>query len=435
MKILLNGLIIYIVLLCILLLNPKKTEAGGLFNPVIGTKTIGRLAVVADPDDTSTIFKNPAGILNVGSFKADISLSGLHRSRNYIRKNDDGTTEPEVSTLKPYGWMPFLGVVSNTGIKDLKVGFAAYTPYNATVRFPKNGSQRYQITDVFMVAAYFTPAVAYSINEYIQIGMGLSYIYAIADYKKALYIGELSDEDGWVSIEGKGNAFTFNAGAIINLSDSISLAFTYIHKAKLLFKGNLRLQVPESLQSFVPENSTNGSAAVNFPSVLITGFKLELTDKLTLTSDFYWIQHNSYKEFVVNLDKPLAGIEEFKQEVNASNCWSLGLGIKYYILKTLNFTSGIIWDTTPYPDEKYTLMNSDNDKLAAGLGFNYKFNNGFELSFALARIMYMERVIENNEIRPTFEIEGFVKYEADFTANGTEKAYSDLLSIQLSWEM
>ena len=270
----LNKIFIFIFIIILSINYKSKIYAGGIMSPLIGSKMVGKMAYCANPLDTTTIYHNPAGLLNIGKLRIDIGTTALLSHTSYVRINDDLTKEKPVSPDPPYGAMPFIGIGANLKEYNLAFGIAFYMPHNISGNYPKNGSQRYFITHGGINTGNITPTFAYAPFEFLKIGVGLSFIGGFVDFERAYFLGDYGyGEDGWINMDGTSLDFGFSIGAIVIPHKDFLVGLVYLSQTDLEFEGNLQITLPEKTvniansflsedQHLVQNSKVNGRQAV-----------------------------------------------------------------------------------------------------------------------------------------------------------------------------
>jgi long-subunit fatty acid transport protein len=210
------------VVVCVVLMSAAGgAQAAGYFVGEIGPKATGRGgAFVANPDDPTAMWLNPAGLSNIKGAQVFVNGSLVRLNQQFTRscrptcapyayQRTYGDTslsvpvhpragpllegdEKDRSTLGLGGFGESAGTVRNRGvgrlvpflsmafggdmwgIPGLGIGVAVYGPNTGQVDYPKDGPQRYSVQKSVPLEAFAEAAVAYRFNRYFGLGMGLA---------------------------------------------------------------------------------------------------------------------------------------------------------------------------------------------------------------------------------------------------------------------
>ena len=195
-------------------------SAAGYVVSEIGTKAIGRSgAFVANPDDPTAMWLNPAGLAGVPGAQVYMTNTLVRLNQTYSRTcepscaptpydkdygdgravvarhpQDTGSPADGFSGDKPSlgNRGDSVGTVSNQslgrnvqffsmslngellGVPGLGMGMAVYGPNTSGVRYPAAGPQRYSVQESIPLEILVEGALAYRFNRYFAVGLGLA---------------------------------------------------------------------------------------------------------------------------------------------------------------------------------------------------------------------------------------------------------------------
>ncbi len=265
--------IISIAIAAALLAIPTTVNAGGILLPGLGAQGQARAgAMAAKADDPSALFHNPAGfakqtgtVIHIGANLLDYSMQ-YQRSGVYEATGEDlafegqpyGLVEEEGAPavgVGPFQSTPYLGISTDFG-QDLPVrfGFGFFAPhsyadrsYGADYEFDADVDEapppgRYDIVSQEAVIIYPSVAVAYSVNDKLDIGVRASW--GLGQVKATTYLWGIRNYAEWVARDGlfeidvKDNFMpTFAVGALFRPTPSFEFGLTYDHGVTLEGKG------------------------------------------------------------------------------------------------------------------------------------------------------------------------------------------------------
>ena len=472
------------------LLYSYTVFAGGFTIPLVGSRMSGQAAFGAYPDDTSAIYHNPAGLSLIKGLRLDLSgtliITGTEYSRADFPKLNNDANPPEFDTssepsgicsskedqpdfydsdgyvtspcyqkkilpLRKWGTIPFAGLAYNPDIAGLSFGLGIYSPNNATAAFPEDGAQKYSVIDGSIVTIYTTPTIAYKPHPAVSLGLGISYVMAKAQYKRAFWIPDsfstINPDEIMVNLDSNSTTTAWDAGIIlfpgelIDILKGFQVAFTYTSKVPLEFEGKLDVTgAGDALGGMLEEGYEEGkiisrkaSAEFTIPDIYKFSLGLNIGNNSWIGTDIYWAHYSLYKDLTIKLKEPLGDLTEIKDEKNSFDCWSIAFGGKYSPVNNIDLRLGVFYDQSPYPDNTYTILSPDADKAAISSGFSYRTDQNIEFNVSYMILVYKDRIIRDSKIRPSLDINGTV-FTAPFSGNGDVKdKISHVLGAQLAY--
>lgn len=239
--------------------------------------------------DSTALWWNPAGLAVVDNTSFLVEGAPVLATVNWDRPNPDygiidrdrdGVADPGENgapgetydysgkqTLKFFGVVPFAGVKSNFGVKNLGVGAGLAVPYahsgNAT---EPDGIGRYQVREGNIQTIYGMLGAAYDINDVVSVGVTGAFYHNTwdvnTDTESVSAIYDAAVEGGFGSVAGywqdadlenpgyatnldfkklTDSGVTFNAGVYLHPKDTWALSLSYNHGAKLQNTGDVAI--------------------------------------------------------------------------------------------------------------------------------------------------------------------------------------------------
>ncbi|MFH2009661.1 MAG: outer membrane protein transport protein, partial [bacterium] len=366
------------------------------------------------------------------------------------RPRDPYTGDYRSAYPKGFGILPYAGLTGRFGLKRWTFGLAAYSPHNATGAFPdcerdaqgaptdcSMAPQRFHAQYGTINTIYITAAAAFEPIPGLAIGVGVSAVRAAITLDRSLWLGGPNGMASlWWNGEGRLNlsastwSAAFNAGLLWDIGATLApgnrwlkglrIGFSYSSQTKFRFKDDLSLY-SEALYLLIEENAgcrkgsadrqeviCKAEADFTFPQLVRFGVNWQITKEWDVGFDVFWQDYSVYKEIRVNIPTPLtltgtdtevSGTAEPKDSVDS---WSFALGVQYAPLwaKGLELRMGVIYDQSPYPDETYTLLSPDADKIGWSFGVSYLFKFGLEIGAGYIMLRYLDRIVRNSKIVP-----------------------------------
>ena len=309
-----------------ILLPALPADAGGFHITIVGVRRTGMMANIANPDDVTALFHNPAGL-------ADLPGSQLHLSSGVTMLNNATTLQqldparfPEVNPKgcgqagaaacpfpvdsegyytqnfepeKYTGVIPYLGYSQNLGfisdrLRGLTVSAAAYAPNAYGASLPQGAPTAYFIMDGLFLVAAATVGAGWRINDIVSVGANLSYNYLRLGFSQKFSTADVLTDPGQppdgvalaaqgligdlgMDFSGTDHGFGWGLGVLITPRPWLVFGLTYSGQTAARFEGALELT---GVGSTTRPNVKTFSAEELKP--LVNGFNTKLPTDLTV---------------------------------------------------------------------------------------------------------------------------------------------------------
>jgi long-chain fatty acid transport protein len=323
-----------------LVLVPASVLAGGLEFPDLGTTAIGRgTAMAAKADDPSAFYYNPAGLSKSSGFFYLLGANLVLQDLTFTRAGS-GTEIPVSENLTKwdpdmdYSAGPAAGVPFRPTSSDAKLGPAPMlvlgygfelpqeqvlsvslgliTPSAfGSPQFPKNGPQRYMLTEANFLLAYPGIGLSYSLNRYLRLGAVFLSGFAILRQSQAVRLQPMSGDPDFNEDAG-GDAYmdvtatdgfvpTAIFGVLSQPLDWLEVGATLKLPAKVLAEGTIDLTPPtdDFPQAALLKGADEIELAQEFPLSVRLGARF-IHEKFDAELDFVWEKWSSLKGFDVH---------------------------------------------------------------------------------------------------------------------------------------
>ena len=276
---------------CALTALPPELTAGGFHISILGARRTGMMTNIADPDDGTALFHNPAGLadqggtrLHLGSgltfLKSDFSLMALDPDR-FPEVNpkgcggeskepcpwpidDEGYYEDSISPERYFGAIPYLGVSQGLGdffesLDGLTVSLAAYAPGAYGAFLPEDAPTAYFVTEGMFITAAVTAGVGWRIHDMVSVGLSASYNYLYLGYAQKFSTQDALAPAGkapgfdarmaqailgdlLLEYSGKDHGFGLGGGVLINPLDWLALGASFSWWTSPRFEGDVSVR-------------------------------------------------------------------------------------------------------------------------------------------------------------------------------------------------
>ncbi|OGD18469.1 MAG: hypothetical protein A2W03_04935 [Candidatus Aminicenantes bacterium RBG_16_63_16] len=413
------------VLICLVLGRAPVSQGAGflIYEHGAAAMAMGG-AFVAVANDPSAVFHNPAGIAFLKGTQVSVGTTLIWSASQLTLPNYPVASQREWEQVKQTFYPSTLYLTQSMGDR-VTLGFGFFTPYGLGAEWPKENPLRYLGYKDDMKTFFFNPVVAVKLTDNVSAGFGVSYIYSTVMFKlvdlldfTALRLGKY---DAPASLEGDGNAWAFNAGLLYK-TDKLSLGFNWRSQFDIKYSGDLTLDtslVPAPVRPAVPTSAV-GETTFRFPNIFGVGLAYNATEKLLLSADFHYINWKRFDRYVVTFDNPKIATMDIEQ--NWDNSWLLRGGIQYAFSPKFALRGGLIYDTTPQPEEVTDPLLPDANRFALTGGFGINLTGHLVLDLAYQYEPFNDRTVPNRHVLQVGSIN---------LGEGTYKTTANLLGVSL----
>jgi long-chain fatty acid transport protein len=360
-------------------------------------------AFVAQADDPSAVYYNPAGILQLDGTQVSAGMSVIKPHASF--KTDGNRATP---LLGPYAG-PSAG--ATTSIKDVTFwipnaymtqkmndrwgfGFGAFANFGLSTEWPEDWEGRFIVGGVKaeINTLSVNPVVAFKPIEKLTLSAGpvLQYLDIALKYRMPVAAGIGAPEAG-VKLTGDDWDWGWNAGLLYSITDTLKFGASYRSQIKhKIERGDIKFS-PEGANGF---SNTKGDAPITLPAIAYLGLAWS-PKPLTLEFDLQWTQWSTFDKLEVNFDQPLAGVVSgLEREKNWKNVWAYRFGAQYTLNEYLDLRAGVIYDKSPIPDSTLDPLIPSGDRWLYCLGFGTHYQS-FTFDFAYNYLQDESRKFNN----------------------------------------
>jgi long-chain fatty acid transport protein len=474
----------YLVFATLLLLgfqNPLHASGFALIEMNASGQGNAYAGAAVGTNDASTIFFNPAGMMNfngdqlviAGHYiapQADFSNDGSSLAQGYgtfwpvptngtalMGDDDDGGQSAFVPNLY---WAKSIN-------DTLKFGLGFNSPFGLAVEYDDDWVGRYHAVESDLKTININPSLAYRVNDRVVIGGGLNVVFADVILTSAIDMGSVcvagltpgagpagalgtceftgaapQEFDGFGDLTGDNFddlGYGFNLGLTFAVSEQTKIGVSYRSEVEINVEGEADFTIPAG--SAALDGVIGGSLDPVSGDRLFDNVDLEATvdlpasfsvsvahtvGKFTWLADWTRTGWSSFEELRIKYDSTVQPDTVTTEDWDDTNRYSFGLDYQYsnkMILRT-----GVALDETPVPSsERRTPRLPGNDRTWLSFGLSYLINPQMSVDFGYSHLFVDDAKIEN-------------VYESDFatlehTLQGEYEADVDILSAQLNWNL
>lgn len=399
----------------------------GIRQPEQGAAAIGQNdAFVAQADDPSAIYYNPAGLIQVTGTR---TLSGAYFNGPEATYNGSGTgagtgkgAQDQINIVSHFY------VVSDFGMEWFRAGLGIFTPFGQSVDWGNNNSFRYVTTRAGLRMVDLNPTVSFKILDNLFFGAGYDFYYCDADVRRALpfvipgvgFLGE-----GNFRFEGHGEGSGFNVGTMWKIDEQNTIGVSYRSRVDVEFDGHVKVsQIPGAL-GLGSKVKQHARSEFNFPDIVQMGYAFWLNPRWKLELDGDWTHWDvtSGQNLKSQGLKGTFGLTQaqLKTKLNWEDSWIVALGTQYEVKTNLFLRGGWYFSQNSVPNKTFSPTVADGDRVGVSAGLGYKWKK-VKLDVAYQFNVTLDRDVKNN-----------VGASVGQSVNGKYESYSQGGSVSLGY--
>ena len=394
-----------------LLLSPSLLYAvgsAGFENASYSAKTLSQAnAVVARPQDPSTILFNPAGLVDLPGVEVMGNLQGLNM-RTFHTNKATGDFNQNLGQLI---LLPSFFMSANPGkLLDDRVafGFGMNSPYGLSTKFPSIGMARYTGYNNYLKMIATTMSGAVRITDSLSIGAGATnywvYKYGqILNYPNANILSTPGLADGRALIETDGFGWGWNIGLLAKPSPKHHFGFSFRSKSDVDVNGQVKIDnlISGLAQGYdtAPHFVSGAHSQLHLPQNFTFGYAYIPSDKWSAEFDFGITGWSIFKDQDYEFDRnnaTLRGLGTIPRYYEDS--WSFNWGGHRKISDRMDLQGGFFFYQAAAPKKHFDNFLPDANRYGWTFGTSYQVTKNLSLDLNYLFILYARRAISNPQI-------------------------------------
>lgn len=373
----------------------------------LGTAFAG---AAADTPDASTVYYNPAGMVNLTrpeiyfgatllNPRADFdntgstytAPAGLGGATSALTGTDNGNPfDPEILP-QLYGVLP----VNN----QLAVGIGINAPFGLADQYDSGWIGRYNSTDSELKSIDIQPSAAYRFNNWLSVGAGVNIQYVYANLKSHIPAPAAGApnpaNDGSVKLEGDDWGVGYNLGLQFQPTDMTKIGLTYKTAVNHELEGDVDRTNPISALlggasgAFITDE---GAAKLSLPDIASLGVSQQIDDRWTVLGSVNWYGWSAFDNIPTDSDALSGGGAETPQ--NYENTWGFAVGARYKLNDKWLLKAGFQYDQTPTVTSDRSTRVPDGDRMWFAGGFTYSMTPQIDLDVSGAYVNVKEEKVD-----------------------------------------
>ena len=350
----------------------------------MGTGFAGRSS---SADDASTVYGNPAGMARLKQEQVSAGAALL------VAKTDISHTRSTFGGKEDGDMVPLTAVPMGYYVKPIDehwaFGVGFYVPFGLITDYGSGFAGRYFANKSKIQVMTFQPTVSYAFNDKVSIGFGPT-INRID--------GELTSQvpnaftpgtnDGKVKISGDDTAIGFNAGILVQATDSTRVGLTYHSKVSYNLKGTTKVTGGTFSLLGLSGQSYDAKLGLDTPESVDFSVTHQLNDDWTLYAGSTWTRWSRLKDITVqnsDVSPRLGGsLSTITEEQNWHDTWAHAIGAAYQLNPQWVLRTGLSVDQSPTNNTNRSprIPTGDRTAISFGAGWTPVSNMTIDLAYS-----------------------------------------------------
>jgi len=348
---------------------PGIAMANGFAINEQGSKALGMGgAFVAQADDPTAIYYNPAGITQLDGTQMSVGISMISPRATFYSDRTGESTDAEKKDF----FIPNLYVTHKYN-ENWSFGLGAFSNFGLSTEWAEDWEGRYMTgaTKADLQTLSINPVVAYTPVPAFSFSFGLVAQSIDIELQNKVPQAAGAFPDANLKLTGDDWSGGWNAGILVHLNESVKVGMSFRSQIVQHFEGET--EVSGSALG-LNDKTTATTATLTLPSVFYLGASYE-TGKWTFEADAHFTEWSKYDKLEADFDSalfdvpdPSTGVTGISKAKEWNDVWAFRFGGSYQVNDTFDLRAGIVFDPTPIPDETLDPLVPSGDRWLYTLG-------------------------------------------------------------------
>ncbi|ROM53465.1 Long-chain fatty acid transport protein [Pseudomonas poae] len=360
----------------------------------MGTGFAGRSS---SADNASTVYGNPAGMARLEGQQITGGVAAIDASTD-IKDASGRSRGSNNGDMVPFTAVPF-GFYTNKLNDQWAVGFGVYAPFGLKTDYERGfqGAPFGSKSEVQVLT--FQPTVSYAFNDKVSIGFGptINRISGTLESQPNLGLlplpGLAGTGDNRVKVKGDDTALGFNAGILVQATDTTRVGLTYHSRVKYKLEGHTEVTPGTGVSpGYLGQGRYDASLKVDTPESWDASVTQDLSDAWKVYGGATWTRWSRLKDITVkNEGVTTAGgalapaiLGQIQEPQNWHDTWAYAIGTSYQVTKQVVLRTGLTFDQSPTnnTDRSPRIPTGDRTIFSVGLGYAVMDNMTVDLAYS-----------------------------------------------------
>ena len=426
--------IILVLTLFLACVTPRGLSANGFDIYEQSAKAVGLGgAFIAQADDPSAIFFNPAGIVQLEGTQFSLGICPIIPTMRFKTDGNQtmGTTAGETWQTKGNTWVIPNAYATHRVNKNIAFGVGMFSHFGLGVEWPDAFEGRFSSGAIRSVlkTTSVSPVIAVKPTERFSIGFGPYLQYFSIDMRNrafvALPVPPLSPDGNLAQtidaeLRGSNWGWGYNVGGRVALTETLFLGASYISEVRQhITDGTQTLTSSATGQRILRQDF---SSSITLPAKLRTGLAWKRRP-WTVEIGAEWTEWSSYRA----LRADFADGTLMESQKHWHNVWMYRLGAQYSLNKYLDLRAAFLFDESPIPSDTLDPLVPSGDRSVLCLGVGVHLG-GFTVDVGYNHVWDQSRRWNNTSGDVNVGAFPLTRVSGRF-----ENAYADLFAVNVTY--
>ena len=263
---------------------------------------------------------------------------------------------------------------------NLWIGLSTNSPFGLSTSFPDSWAGRNYALGSSLMTYNATPSVAWRINEWLSVGLGVQLQYGRADVN----LGLTPIPPTHVNLNGTGWGFGLTAGVTVTPGPNTTIGIGWRSGVDQKIDGSLNVGAPIPLSTPGAANTT-----LDLPDIVSVGIRHRFDDRWTVMGTAEWTNWSRIGTTVVNQaagGPALIGGSPVALPFQFRDGWFYSVGAEYLVDAKTTLRGGVGYEISPITDRVRMPLLPDNDRIWFSVGASYKMLPNFIMDIGYSHI-------------------------------------------------
>jgi len=263
---------------------------------------------------------------------------------------------------------------------NLWIGLSTNSPFGLSTSFPDSWAGRNYALGSSLMTYNATPSVAWRINEWLSVGLGVQLQYGRADVN----LGLTPIPPTHVNLNGTGWGFGLTAGLTVTPGPNTTIGIGWRSGIDQKIDGSLNVGAPIPLSTPGAANTT-----LDLPDIVSVGIRHRFDDRWTVMGTAEWTNWSRIGTTVVNQaagGPALIGGSPVALPFQFRDGWFYSVGAEYLLDAKTTLRGGVGYEISPITDRVRMPLLPDNDRIWFSVGASYKMLPNFIMDVGYSHI-------------------------------------------------
>jgi long-chain fatty acid transport protein len=346
----------------------------------MGTGFAGRSS---SADDASIVYGNPAGMSRLKRQQVTVGVAAID-AKTDISDTSGRSSGTNKGDMVPFTAVP-MGFYVNPVDEHWAFGLGVYAPYGLVTDYESSFQGRNFGSKSIVKVVTFQPTVSYAFNDKVSIGFGPTINRISGALESTLNLSGVTAPitgrgagDGRVQVKGDDVGYGFNAGILVQATDTTSVGLTYHSKVTYKLEGHTEINpgsgVPPALLS-----AGRYDAKLNLDTPESVDFSVTqvMNDAWKVYAGATWTRWSRLEDITVKNSGVSGGalaprlFGTITEEQNWHDTWAYALGTSYQLNKQWVLRTGLTFDQSPTNNDNRSPRIPTGDRTIFSLGAGY----------------------------------------------------------------